>query len=332
MSEYKNVWVFVETVKGEAKKVGLELLSPGKALAGAKNEKAVAVIIGDAVQNAVNSAIAYGADEVIVVSGKEYADYSTDGFTGVAAKLIEKYKPSVFLFGATENGRDLAPRVACRLNVALCGDFTSVSVNEEGTVVWTRPALAGSIMADITSTSNTQIALARPGIFKKQEPDKQRTAELINEEIKTPAEEIRTKVLDLIKVAGTGGIKVEEAEIIVSGGRGIAKKENFAILQELADVLGGAVGGSRACVDAGWISVQQQIGQTGKTVRPKVYIACGISGALQHLAGMSSSDVIIAINKDPDAPIFDIADYGIVGDLFEVVPVLTEEIRKLKAG
>lgn len=332
MSEYKNVWVFVETAGGEAKKAGLELLSAGQALAGAKKEKVVAVIIGAVVQKAADSAILYGADEVIVVAGEEYADYSTEAFSNAIVKLIEKYKPSVFLFGATENGKDLAPRVACRLNVGLCGDFTSAAVTEEGAVVWTRPALAGSIMADIICTSKTQIALARPGIFKKREADTERMAEVITEEIKTPAEEIRTKVVELIKAAGAGGIKVEEAEIIVAGGRGIAKKENFAVLQELADVLGGAVGASRACVDAGWISVQHQIGQTGKTVRPKVYIACGISGALQHLAGMSSSEVIIAINKDSDAPIFEIADYGIVGDLLEVVPVLTAELRKMKAS
>lgn len=332
MPEYKNVWVFVETVKGEAKRVGLELINPGKALAEAKKEKVVAIIIGKEIQGAVNEAITYGADEVITVASAEYSNYNTDGYANAVAKLVEKYKPSVFLFGATENGRDLAPRAACRLNTSFCADFTSVFINEKETIVWTRPAVAGNIMADVVSISNTQISLARPGIFKKLEPNCNRTAKVINEEIKTPPEDIRTRVLDLLKAEGSDGLKVEEAEIIVAGGRGIGKKENFAILQELANVLGGAVGSSRACVDAGWISPLQQIGQTGKTVRPQVYIACGISGAIQHLAGMSSSDVIIAINKDPDAPIFEIADYGIVGDLFKVVPVLTEELRKIKAS
>ena len=184
----------------------------------------------------------------------------------------------------------------------------------------------------LCSSTRPQIGTVRPGVFKKIEPDSTRTANVIKEEIRTPAEEIRTKLVDFIKIAGEQGVKLEEAEIIVSGGRGLGKAENFSLVKELADALGAAVGSSRAAVDAGWISPLQQVGQTGKTVGPKIYIACGISGAVQHLAGMSSSDMIIAINKDPDAPIFNVADYAIVGDLFEVIPVLTQEIRKIKAS
>ena len=334
IEEYKNVWVFIETEHGKAKNVGLELLNQGKVLANANNEKLIGVVIGKDMNDVVKSVISYGADEVILVEGEEYKEYTTDGYTNVMTKLVNKYKPSVILIGATINGRDLGPRVACRLETGLTADCTGLDIDEESrAIAWTRPAFGGNLMATILcSDTRPQIGTVRPGVFKKLQQDNSKTANIIKEEIRTPAEEIRTKLIDFIKIAGEQGVKLEEAEIIVSGGRGLGKAENFSLIKDLAEALGGAVGSSRAAVDAGWISPLQQVGQTGKTVGPKIYIACGISGAVQHLAGMSSSDMIIAINKDPEAPIFNIADYAVVGDLFEVLPVLTEEIRKIRAS
>ena len=334
MAEYKNVWVFIENAHGEAKNVGLELLNQGRVLAEANGEKLIGIVIGKDVGAAANSAIHYGADEVFLVEGEEYKDYNTDGYTNVLVKLVEKYKPSVILIGASNNGRDLGPRLAGRLATGLTADCTGLGINEEtGDVAWTRPAFGGNLMATILcSNTRPQIGTVRPGVFKKAQPDTARSARIIREEIRTPAELIRTKVIGFISSMGEQAVNLEEAEIIVSGGRGMGKPENFALLKEFAELLGGSVGASRAAVDAGWMPPLQQVGQTGKTVGPKIYFACGISGAIQHLAGMSSSDIIVAINKDPDAPIFDVADYGVVGDLFEVIPVLIEEIRKLKAS
>lgn len=333
MSDYKNIWVFLETANGVAKNVGLELLNEGKRLAQAKQEKVVAVVIGKDNDAAVKSAIAYGADEVISVEGEEYQEFNTDGYTNVMVQLVEKYLPNAIVLGATINGRDLASTAAIRLNTGLTADCTSLDVNDDGLIAWTRPAFGGNLMATILCPeSKPEMGTVRPGVFKKAEPDASRTAEVIKEEIKTPAASIRTKIIDVIKAVSASGVKLEEAEVIVSGGRGIGKLENFALLQELADVFGGAVGASRAAVDAGWMSVHQQVGQTGKVVGPKIYIAVGISGAVQHVVGMSSSETIIAINKDPEAPIFDIANYSLVGDLFEIIPVLTEEIKKIKAS
>lgn len=334
IKDYKNVWVFIETARGEARNVGLELLNQGRILAEANNEKLIAVIIGKDLDAAAKTVIAYGADEVILVGGEEYKDYNTDGYANAMVKLSEKYKPSVILIGGTIQGRDLAPRVSCRLKTGCTADCTDLGVNAEtGDIEWTRPAFGGNIMATVVcSNTRPQIGTVRPGVFKKAQPDDTKTANVIKEEIRTPAEEIRTKLVDFIKSAEEAGVKLEEAEIVVSGGRGLGKPENFAIIKELADVLGGAVGASRAAVDAGWISPLRQVGQTGKTVGPKIYIACGISGAVQHLAGMSSSKIIVAINKDPDAPIFDVADFGVVGDLFEVIPVLVQEFKKIKAS
>lgn len=333
MSDYKNIWVFIETANGEAKNVGLELLNEGKRLAQAKQEQVVAVVVGDHNDAAVKTAIAYGADQVISVEGEEYKDFNTDGYANVMIQLVEKYCPATILVGATNNGRDVASRTATRLRTGLTADCTGLDINEDGLVAWTRPAFGGNLMATILCPdTKPEMGTVRPGVFKKAQPDASRTAEVIKEEIKTPVEMIRTKIVDIIKAVGSEGVKIEEAEVIVAGGRGLQKPENFALLQELADVFGGAVGASRAAVDAGWIPVQKQVGQTGKTVGPKIYIAVGISGAVQHLVGISSSETIIAINSDPDAPIFDMADFGLVGDLFEIVPVLTEEFKKIKAS
>ena len=329
----KDLWVFVETNEdGTAKNVGLELLTPGKMMAGKQGGALVAIVIGNNVDAAVKAASEHGADKVIVVEGPEYAHYSTDAYAIALVSLVEKYGPTSMLIGATNNGRDLGPRVSCRLQTGLTADCTALDIDEEsGNVAWTRPAFGGNLMATILCPDHRpQIGTVRPGVFKKGEPGEAK-AEVIKEDIHVDAKDIRTQVLELIKEAGGENVDLEGAEVIVSGGRGVGGPEGFEPVKALADVLGGVVGASRAAVDAGWIAHAHQVGQTGKTVGPKLYIACGISGAIQHLAGMSGSDCIVAINKDPDAPIFDVADYGVVGNLFEVLPVLTEEIKKARA-
>ena len=329
----KDLWVFVETNEdGSPKNVGLELLTPGKMMAQKQGGDLVAIVIGNQVDAAVNAASAYGADKVIVVEGPEYGHYTTDAYAIALVSLVEKYGPTSMLIGATNNGRDLGPRVSCRLKTGLTADCTALDIDEEsGNVAWTRPAFGGNLMATILCPDNRpQIGTVRPGVFKKGEPGVG-TAEIIREPIQIDPKDIRTQVLEFIKEVNGENVDLEGAEIIVSGGRGVGGPEGFAVIQALADVLGGVVGASRAAVDSGWIAHSHQVGQTGKTVGPKLYIACGISGAIQHMAGMSSSDCIVAINKDPDAPIFDVADYGLVGDLFEVLPILTEEIKKDRA-
>lgn len=332
-SEYKDLWVFIETDEGKAASVGLELLNPGAELAHQLNQKVVAVILGKNNAEAEKAAIAYGADQVISVEDPAYEYYNTDVYTYGMNKLIEKYKPSILMIGATIIGRDFGPRVACRLKTGLTADCTSLAVDAQtGVMGWTRPAFGGNLMATIMcERTRPQMGTVRPGVFKKAIPDTSRTAEVMNESIPVPANIARVTLIETIREVVGEMVKLEDAEIIVSGGRGLGKAENFSYIRDLADALGGAVGASRAAVDAGWIPHVHQVGQTGKTVAPKLYIACGISGAIQHQAGMSGSDCIVAINKDPDAPIFSIADYGIVGDLFQVLPVMTAEVRKLNA-
>ena len=328
----KDLWVFVETNEdGSAKNVGLELLTPGRDLAIKQGGKLVAVVVGSGVGAAAQAASQHGADQVIVVDGPEYQHYSTDAYANALCTLVEKYGPTSMLIGATNNGRDLGPRVSCRLKTGLTADCTGLDIDpESGNVAWTRPAFGGNLMATILCPDHRpQIGTVRPGVFKKGEAGEAK-AELVEENIHMDPKDIRTQVLEVIKEMGDENVDLEGAEIIVSGGRGVGGPEGFAPIRELAAVLGATVGASRAAVDSGWISHAHQVGQTGKTVGPKLYIACGISGAIQHLAGMSGSDVIVAINKDPDAPIFDVADYGVVGNLFEVLPVLTEEIKKAR--
>jgi electron transfer flavoprotein alpha subunit len=328
----KDLWVFIETNEdGTAKNVGLELLTPGKRMADKQGGALVAVVIGEHVDAAVGAANAHGADRIIVVDGPEYAHYSTDAYTIALCTLVEKYGPTSMLIGATNNGRDLGPRVSCRLKTGLTADCTALDIDEEsGNVAWTRPAFGGNLMATILCPDHRpQIGTVRPGVFKKCGLVIG-SAEIIKEDIRITQDQIRTQVLELIKEMDSEHVDLEGAEIIVSGGRGVGGPEGFAPVRALAKALGATVGASRAAVDSGWIAHAHQVGQTGKTVGPKLYIACGISGAIQHLAGMSGSDTIVAINKDPDAPIFDVADYGIVGNLFEVLPVLTEEILRAK--
>lgn len=328
----KDLWVFVETNEdGTAKNVGIELLTPGKLMAGKQGGALVAVVIGCGADEAVKAASEHGADKVILVDGPEYKHYSTDAYAIALCTLVEKYGPTSMLIGATNNGRDLGPRVSCRLHTGLTADCTGLDIDEEsGNVAWTRPAFGGNLMATILCPDHRpQIGTVRPGVFKKSKAGEAK-AEVIKEDIHVAGDQIRTQVIELIKEMGGENVDLEGAEIIVSGGRGVGGPEGFDTIKALADALGATVGASRAAVDAGWIAHAHQVGQTGKTVGPKLYIACGISGAIQHLAGMSSSDVVVAINKDPDAPIFDVADYGVVGNLFEVLPVLVDEIKKAR--
>ena len=329
--EYKNLWVYIESSNGVAANVGLELLNPTRALADSVGEKLVAIVIdGKGTEAIAQTAIRYGADEVIVVEGEEYASYSTDAYTNVLNILTEKYKSSALFIGATNRGRDLGPRLAARVKTGLTADCTSLAM-DNGNIVWTRPAFGGNLMANILCPEHRpQLGTVRPGVFKKTEPDESRKGNIIKEDIRTPLEMIRTKIVDIVTTVGSDVPNIEDAEILVSGGAGVGGPEGYGVLKELALAMGGSIAASRAAVDAGWIDHAYQVGQTGKTVGPKIYIACGISGAIQHVAGMSSADVIIAINKDPEANIFKVADYGIVGDLFEVVPILTEEIKKRK--
>ena len=329
----KDLWVYVETKEdGSAKNVGLELLSPGRDLADKQGGRLVAIVIGSGVEQAVSDASAHGADQVIVVDSPEFKDYTTDAYTAAMYYLIDKYGPTTLLIGATPDGRDMGPRLACRIKTGLTADCTGLDIDpESGNVAWTRPAFGGNLMATILCPDHRpQIGTVRPGVFKKSAPG-DANAEVVREEFHVAPEQIRTELLEVIREAAGELVDLEGADIIVSGGRGVGGPEGFAPVKALADVLGGVVGASRAAVDSGWIAHSHQVGQTGKTVGPKLYIACGISGAIQHLAGMSGSDCIVAINKDPDAPIFDVADYGVVGNLFEVLPVLTEEIKKARA-
>ncbi|MDR3829803.1 MAG: electron transfer flavoprotein subunit alpha/FixB family protein [Candidatus Copromonas sp.] len=333
VNKTKDFWVFVETNEdGTAKNVGIELLTPGRELADAQGGKLVAIVIGSNVDAAVEAAGKHGADQVIVVDGPEYKSYTTDAYAIALTTLIEKYGPLSMMIGATNNGRDLGPRVSCRMETGLVADCTALGIDEEtGKVAWTRPAFGGNLMATILCPEHyPQIGTVRPGVFKKSD-ETENKAEIIKEDIHVEAEKIRTQILEILNDMDGEKVDLENADIIVSGGRGVGGPEGFEPVRELAKVLGATVGASRAAVDSGWISHAHQVGQTGKTVAPKLYIACGISGAIQHQAGMSGSDCIVAINKDPDAPIFDIADYGIVGDLFEVLPILTEEIKKSRA-
>ncbi|MDO4779236.1 MAG: electron transfer flavoprotein subunit alpha/FixB family protein [Tissierellia bacterium] len=335
MFDNKNIWVIVEVNSdGTAKNVGLELLSPAREMAEAINEEVVAVVIGNPLDKAVEEVKAHGANKIITVKGDVYTEYNTEVYTNAICKLVEEYAPNVMLIGATSQGRDLGPRVAARLKTGLTADCTSLEMNAETKEVnWTRPAFGGNLMATILCPdSRPQIGTVRPGVFSRELPEVVGEAEVVEKTIDFPKEKIRSRVIEVLEDESDEKIDLEGAEVIVSGGRGLQDPANFKLIEDLAKALGGTVGSSRAAVDAGWISHAHQVGQSGKTVGPRVYIAAGISGAIQHLAGMTSSDVIIAVNKDPDAPIFTVADYGIVGDLFEVLPRLTKMINDKKGN
>ncbi len=329
---YKDVWVFIECFDGEPKKVGFELMGQGRKLADDMGQKLCAVIISDDVDKAIKEASLYGADKIYAVKAAEYRFYTADAYGQAMLELCHKYNPNAILIGATINGRDLGSKLAVSLRTGLTADCTGLFMDEEKqNVVWERPAFGGNLYAQIVcATTRPQMGTVRPGNFQRPTQNPNNKPEIIWENIPVDTGAVRTKVLDFIAAAKSDGIDVADADIVVSGGRGMKNGENFKILQELAEVVGGAVGASRAAVDSGWIDQSHQVGQTGKTISPTIYIACGISGAVQHIAGMSKSKIIVAINKDETAPIFDVAHYGIVGDLFEIVPALTKELKAMK--
>jgi len=291
------------------------------------------MVIGDEVENLCQESFIYGAAKVYLIDGPIFRHYRTEPYYKAICYLIEKYKPEIVLVGATGLGRDLAGAVATELRTGLTADCTGLTIDEKRFLLQTRPAFGGNIMATImTERTRPQMATVRPHVMPMPERDTSRKGEIIRESMALDEEGIAVKVLEVIdsRKHGAEDVDIAGAEIIVSGGRGMQGKENFQILQELAHELGGVVGCSRGAVEAGWMPVERQVGQTGKTVRPKIYFACGISGAIQHLVGMQDSDVIIAVNRDKQAPIFEVATYGIEGDVFQVVPAITNYIRELR--
>jgi electron transfer flavoprotein alpha subunit len=322
-----DVLVITEVREGTLKKINFEMIGEGKRIADKLGGAIEAVVLGHEITDRIAPLAHYGAEKIYVADGPTLANYSAEAYTNVLAALVKETAPALVLIGATTQGKDLAPRLAARLAVGLASDCTGFEV-QDGELLITRPIYAGKAIATVKEETRPYMATVRPNIFAPSEPDTSRAAQVE----KTPADpgNIRAKVIDMISEAGER-IELTEADIVVSGGRGLKEPENFALIEELAGALGAAVGASRAAVDAGWKDHSYQVGQTGKVVTPTLYIACGISGAIQHLAGMKTSKYIMAINKDPDAPIFKVADYGIVADLFKVVPVLTEEFKKMKA-
>ena len=330
MADYKGVWVFAEQREGELQKVSLELLGEGRKIADKLGVKLTALLLGNNIKSLADTLGRHGADEVLVAESSLLQHYTTDGYTKVICDLANDRKPGIIFIGATFIGRDLGPRVAARLTTGLTADCTVLDVDvEKADLLATRPAFGGNLMATIACPDHRpQMATVRPGVFSKL-PDEERNFTVEEVEVKLEDSDIRTKIVEIVKEAKEI-VDISEANFIVSGGRGVGSKENFAILEELAEALGGTVAGSRAAVENGWIERDYQVGQTGKTVRPTIYIACGISGAIQHVAGMQESDMIIAINKDASAPIMKTADYAIVGDLLKVVPEMTAQVKELK--
>jgi electron transfer flavoprotein alpha subunit len=330
VANWKGIWVFAEQREGKIQNVAFEILTEAQKLAADLNCEVAAVLCGEAgIEKQAATLFEYGAAKVYLIEHPELKNYRTAPYTRAITQLVEKYKPEIFLIGATTVGRDLAARMAVRINCGLTADCTGLAI-EGGILRQTRPAFGGNIMATIISPNHRpQMATVRPKVFRKLKTQNSKPKNVVKFESVINQEDLVVKILNIIKDESVK-VNLQEAEIIVSGGRGIGDPKNFAMIEELASVLGGAVGASRATVDAGWISAHHQVGQTGKTVSPKLYIACGIAGKIQHLVGMQSSDTIVAINRDPDAPIFKVATYGIVGDCLEVVPLLTKKIKELR--
>ncbi|MBS3814055.1 MAG: FAD-binding protein [Candidatus Bipolaricaulota bacterium] len=326
-SQYSGVWVFGETNDGNLKEVGPQLLGKGRELASEFNDQLSAVVIGSDVKDAAAKCGNYGAEKVYMVEGEEFDQYKTLPFSFAMSQLISEFKPRVVLYGATHLGRDLAPSVAGRLGLGLTADCTGLSIKEEDgekLLLQTRPAFGGNLIAEIVCpNTRPQMATVRPNVFSCPEETENSQPEIIEREVDLNPELFKVEILERLS-GEEGEVGVEEADVVIAGGRGVGSEENFQLLEELADALDGVVGCSRPIVEDGWLSKAHQVGQSGKTVSPKLYIACGISGAIQHKVGIRDSDTIIAINKDPEAPIFDVADLSVVGDLHEVLPELLE--------
>lgn len=332
IADYKGVWVFAEQREGELQKVSLELLGEGRRIADELGVKLTALLLGNNIETLATTLAEHGADEVLVADDKNLEHYTTDAYTKVICDLANERKPGILFVGATFIGRDLGPRIAARLSTGLTADCTSIDVDvTNGDLLATRPAFGGNLMATIACPDHRpQMATVRPGVFAKITTDPS-NCNIEKVDVQLADSDVRTKVLEIIK-SKKDIVDIAEADFIVAGGRGVGSKENFALLKELADALEGTVGGSRAAVENGWIDGAYQVGQTGKTVRPQIYIACGISGAIQHVAGMQDSDLIIAVNKDDSAPIMKIADYAIVGDVAKVVPELIAQVKEVKSA
>ena len=328
----RDVYVFAEQRDGELQKVGIELVGKARELADDLGQQVAAVLLGSGVKDKAQELIACGADKVVVVDDVMLEEYVTEPYTKALTAVINAKDPEIVLYGASSIGRDLAPRVSARIHTGLTADCTALEIDEETKLLMmTRPAFGGNIMATIVCEDfRPQMATVRPGVMKALESDASRSGEVEEFKVKFSDADMNVKVRETVKTAHKS-VDITEAKILVSGGRGIGSAEKFKMLEELAGVMEGEVSSSRACVDSGWISADRQVGQTGKTVRPELYLACGISGAIRHAAGMENSDFIVAINRDEDAPIFDIADLGIVGDLNAIVPKLTEAVKAVKA-
>ena len=349
-ADYKNIWVYAEQRDGKLMNVALELIGEGHKLSRdiSADTKVCALIVGNNVGHLAQECFEYGADQVYLIEDPLLENFTTDGYTKVISDAIVEYKPEIVMYGATHIGRDLAPRVAARMDTGLTADCTHLDVKvanyikfaEENTTLntstldpadpdtglkMTRPAFGGNLMATIICPrTRPQMSSVRPGVMQKMERMEGATGEVINVKPAITEADIRTKIVEIVKSAKEL-VSLTDADIICSGGRGLGDASGFELIKQFADKVGGVVGSSRAAVDAGWIDHSHQVGQTGTTVKPKIYFACGISGAIQHLAGMQTSDIIVAINKDPDAPIFEVADYGIVGDLYKVIPEIIAE-------
>ncbi|WP_160688530.1 electron transfer flavoprotein subunit alpha/FixB family protein [Clostridium sp. C2-6-12] len=332
IADYKGVWVFAEQREGELQKVSLELLGEGRRIADELGVKLTALLLGNNIEALAKTLAEHGADEVLVADDKNLEHYTTEAYTKVICDLANERKPGILFVGATFIGRDLGPRIAARLSTGLTADCTSLDVDvTNGDLLATRPAFGGNLMATIACPDHRpQMATVRPGVFAKITSDPSK-CNIEKVDVQLADSDIRTKVLETIK-SKKDIVDIAEADFIVAGGRGVGSKENFKLLQELAVALEGTVAGSRAAVENGWIDGAYQVGQTGKTVKPQIYIACGISGAIQHVAGMQDSDLIIAVNKDDSAPIMKIADYAIVGDITKVVPELIAQIKEVKSA
>ena len=333
IQDYKGIFVFIQQVDNQVAGVSHELLGKAKELAAKMETEVTAVLLGSGVSGLCKDLSSYGADKIVMVDNKDLELYSTKPYAYAMCSVIKKYKPAVVLYGATAIGRDLAPRVAARVRTGLTADCTKLDVADDGTkdLRMTRPAFGGNIMATIICPEyRPQMATVRPGVMQKIKPIAGANVPVDQFAVEIPASEKDVQILDVVKKE-SHKMDIQDAKILVSGGRGMGCPENFKMLDDCANALGGTVSSSRACVDAGWVEKDIQVGQTGKTVRPNLYLACGISGAIQHLAGMEESDVIIAINKDETAPIFEVADYGVVGDATKIIPLFTEEVKKALA-
>jgi electron transfer flavoprotein alpha subunit len=330
IADYKGVWVFAEQKKGKVQPVVFELLGKARQLAADLGTQVSAVLLGERLEEEIQELIWRGADCVYVVENRALANYQDEPYTNVIAGLIKKYKPEIVLCGATSIGRSLIARVAIKIKTGLTADCTGLDIEAQRKILLqTRPAFGGNIMATIISPDyRPQMATVRHKVFPESTSDMKRKGKIIREDFDGNLLTSRARLLDLVEEIEST-VNLAEADIIVSGGRGLGGAENFKLVQDLAGVLGGAVGSSRAAVDAGWMPYSHQVGQTGRTVSPKIYIACGISGQIQHLVGMQSAKIIVAINKDADAPIFKVATYGVVGDLFVILPALTQKFKEV---